>query len=434
MIVGSEVMSVEHSVWIGMLDVDSGCPVVGVNGPLLPTHRVARLLIRKHLAPIGYVQVPAVPIESLPRRARVAAEASLTEALQAHRHCGQPALQPGGATAAAGAGCFPHLSASAGPGVSVVVCTRDRAGELETCLSAMRRIAYEPLEILVVDNAPTSDATRELVAVLANDDPRIRYTTEPTPGLSVARNHGLAKARHDLVAFTDDDTSADPHWPAVLAGAFAADPSVVCVTGLIASTSLTTSSERYFEARYASQSPFEPRRFDLSSRPTKLYPFAAGVFGRGANFALRRSGVSTVGGFDPLLGAGSPGRGGEDLDMFLRVILAGGRIDYVPSALVWHRHRPDATALSEQLYAYGHGLGAYVAKHQHSRDLQVALLSHGIKHAWSLIRLMRVASRESQLGSRGSRLAVNELRGMLAGAVRYWLCRAKPYHRSSAPP
>jgi GT2 family glycosyltransferase len=112
--------------------------------------------------------------------------------------------------------------------------------------------------------------------------------------------------------------------------------------------------------------------------------------------------------------------------MFLRVILAGGRIHYVPSALVWHRHRTDARALSEQLYAYGHGLGAYVAKHLTSRDFQAALLGHGVRHAWSLVLLMRVASRESQLGPTAWRLAATEIRGIIAGAVRYWISRKPP--------
>ena len=55
--------------------------------------------------------------------------------------------------------------------------------------------------------------------------------------------------------------------------------------------------------------------------------------------------------------------------MFLRVILAGGRICYLPSALIWHRHRVDMSALGEQIYSYGYGLGAYVAKHLLNQQL-----------------------------------------------------------------
>src|SRR5215469_15625721 len=153
-------MSVEHSVWIGMLDVDGDRPI-GAIGPPLSSHRRARLLVRKHLAPIGYVDVPVAPAESLPRRAHEAAEQTLNGALQAHQHC-RPAELP---TGVAVDGCVPPGCtlapyATRGPGVSIVVCTRDRPNELETCLTAMQRLTYEPLEILVVDNAPSTDATR----------------------------------------------------------------------------------------------------------------------------------------------------------------------------------------------------------------------------------------------------------------------------------
>src|SRR6185437_8580535 len=104
----------------------------------------------------------------------------------------------------------------------------------------------------------------------------------------------------------------------------------------------------------------------------------------------------TLGEFDPLLGAGSPTRGGEDLDMFLRVILAGERLSYVPSALVWHRHRADVAALGEQIYSYGYGLGAYLAKHLLSRDLKLTVLGRGlIRQSGVVISRMRQASEAS---------------------------------------
>ena len=173
-----------------------------------------------------------------------------------------------------------------------------------------------------MDNAPHGDATRDAVTALAHDDPRIRYTCEPHAGLSRARNHGMARARYDIVAFTDDDTMVDSGWPSAIAAGFAADTDAVCVTGLVATSALDTGAERYFDSRYSWGEAFEPRRYDLAihRHPSRLYPFRAAIFGTGANFAVRRSALDRLGGFDPLLGAGSPGRGGEDLDMFLRVI------------------------------------------------------------------------------------------------------------------
>jgi cellulose synthase/poly-beta-1,6-N-acetylglucosamine synthase-like glycosyltransferase len=293
---------------------------------------------------------------------------------------------------------------------------------LRTCLRTLQQVTYDPIEIIVVDNAPTGDATREMVVAVAQDDPRIRYACETRPGLSRARNHGLAQAKYDIAAFTDDDTLVDPGWPSAVAAGFAADPEAVCVTGLVTSVSLDTGSERYFDSRYSWGEAFHPRRFDLTVHrdSSRLYPFSAGIFGTGANFAVRRSALARIGDFDPLLGAGAPGRGGEDLDMFLRLILSGGRICYMPSALVWHRHRADAEALREQIYSYGYGLGAYLAKHLLNRQLPAAILGRGLRQALSVIRRMRRATQDSQLKAGARRLGLTEVLGVVAGAACYY--------------
>src|SRR5215468_10336357 len=122
-------------------------------------------------------------------------------------------------------------------------------------------------------------------------DSRIRYVLERKPGLSNARNSGLAAASNDLVGFTDDDVRVDPGWASALVAGFAADPHTACVTGLVASRSLETAPERYFDSRYPWGEVFFPRRFDLAEHRdlSPGYPFIAGKFGTGANFAVRRS-------------------------------------------------------------------------------------------------------------------------------------------------
>jgi GT2 family glycosyltransferase len=264
--------------------------------------------------------------------------------------------------------------------------------------------------------------TWKAVTVLAQDDPRIRYTCELRPGLSRARNHGLNQAKYDIVAFTDDDVMVDSGWPGAVAAGFAGDSAAMCVTGLVASRALDTGSERYFDSRYSWGDAFEPRRYDLDAHrhPSRLYPFSAGIFGTGANFAVRRSAIASLGDFDPLLGAGSPSRGGEDLDMFLRVILAGGRICYLPSALVWHHHRADMHALGEQIYSYGYGLGAYLAKHLINRQLPAGMLGKGLRQVGTVVGRMRLATQESHLRTGGGRLGLTEARGVMAGALCYY--------------
>jgi GT2 family glycosyltransferase len=311
----------------------------------------------------------------------------------------------------------------------VVVCTRNRTEQLRSCLTALQQVTYEPVEFLVVDNAPIGTETWDLVMEFARSDSRFQYTTEPLPGLSRARNHGLGCAKFDLVAFTDDDITVDSGWPAALAAGFASDPDAVCVTGVVVPSALNTGAERYFDSRYAWGEAFEAQRYDLDEHrpPSRLYPFTAGIFGTGANFAVKRQAVAQLGGFDNLLGAGGPGRGGEDLDIFLRLVLAGGRICYVPSALVWHQHRSETGALASQIYSYGYGLGAYLAKHLLNRNFSVPFLMRGFtRKAIDTGHRMQSAAKSSQLNGRARQLALRESAGVAAGALRYYRATRRP--------
>ena len=78
------------------------------------------------------------------------------------------------------------------PAVTIAVCTRDRAPILRETLAHLRATvgeAPDAVEVLLVDNG-SSDATPEVAAWFA-DWPAFRSVTEPTPGLSHARNRAL---------------------------------------------------------------------------------------------------------------------------------------------------------------------------------------------------------------------------------------------------
>ena len=94
-----------------------------------------------------------------------------------------------------------------------------------------------------------------------------------------------------------------------------------------------------------------------------LHPYgmiAVQHLGVGANMAFRRRLLEEVGGFDTTLDVGTPSRGAGDLEMFHRVLSAGATIRYEPTALVWHQHRRDMTALRRQLYDNGRAFGVYL--------------------------------------------------------------------------
>lgn len=246
--------------------------------------------------------------------------------------------------------------------ISVVVCTRDRAEQLRACLHALLALEDGDVEVLVVDNSSTGSAAAMFDEV-AGADPRFRLVHEPKPGLSRARNRGLAEARGEVVAYTDDDVRVDPAWLDGVRAGFGSDRGVGCVTGLVAAAELEDPVQELFESKVSWSSSLERRRYSMrTDAGTGAFPYDAGRFGTGANFAVRRSLLLDLGGFDEALGAGSPTRGGEDLDAFVRVLLAGADVVYEPRAIVWHVHRSSAEELGRQVYAYGLGLSAYVTK------------------------------------------------------------------------
>ncbi len=159
-----------------------------------------------------------------------------------------------------------------------------------------------------------------------------------------------------------------------------------------------------------------PAVYDLRRPPADmpLFPFQFGVYGTGANFAVRRSVLFDLGGFDEALGVGSPTGGGEDIDFFVRVLLAGHHQAYEPDAVVWHRHRSDDSALAEQLHDYGLGLGAVVTKLLIDRATRGAVLSrvpHALRHIPRMLRVHDLAD----VDRTGSGLARTELKAMLQG-------------------
>ncbi|HTZ35757.1 MAG TPA: glycosyltransferase family 2 protein [Stellaceae bacterium] len=104
--------------------------------------------------------------------------------------------------------------------ISIVIPSYRRPADLARAIdSALAQqdipVAYE---IVVIDNDPErSGETVAQRAALASRVP-IRYVAEPRPGISHARNSGVAHAAGRYLAFLDDDEEAEPGW---LAGLFA---------------------------------------------------------------------------------------------------------------------------------------------------------------------------------------------------------------------
>ena len=269
------------------------------------------------------------------------------------------------------------VDASRLPSMSVVVCTREHPDVLERQLASLVRLDYPNYEVIVVDNAPRTDGTRNVCAKF----PTVRYVVEPRKGLDYARNTGWQVARNEVIAYTDDDACVDPGWLHGL-GYNYLDPKVTAVTGTTYPLELETPAQEYFE-RYGGMQRGFNRKIYRPGTWNAFYPLGSGRFGAGVNMSIRRATLEKMGGFDNALDVGSIARGCGDLDIFARVIKDGGILVYDPSAIVWHQHRKTMSQLRRQMFDYGWGFCAYVGKYAY--DLELGNQSVKMLRRWSAV-------------------------------------------------
>ena len=421
-----------HGEWPPILisDVELSQPLPRL--PLVPAavgvYGSARLLIRLHGQPLGIVSTLLPPAGMPPPDLARVVWSQLAPAIRAHLHADElsapDALSAAGLEPVGAPPCLVVRTGEPAQAVSVIVATHDRPELLSRCLGALANQSHSNFEVLVVDNAPTSDATSSLFLQNHGSDDRFDYILEESPGVSRAKNLGAAMARFDLLAFTDDDALPDPGWLSAITRAFAS-PQVSCVTGLTLPANLDTRAEQLFEDHVGFPSTFAPRLFDLGENrpPEPLFPYTTGQLGAGVNIALRTSVFRQLGGFDSALGTGTKSRGGEDLAMLLDLLQSGHQLAYEPAAIVRHRHRSDMIALRDQVFGYGVGLGAYLARSVAVRPSRLIGMGmhagRGLSHHASR-RQSRNGNHQSQFPAELKRL---ERLGMLYGPMAYLKAR-----------
>ena len=375
-----------------------------------PTYRAASILVRFDGCPLGKAVLPARNgVVVAPDLAATLIEACGMRYWQARVKRTLGLDQDG-------------LPATVSPSCSIAICTRERPEDLRRCLAAVSRLPDAGQEVLVIDNAPRTDATLRVT----EEFPAVRYIREDRPGLDVARNRALREARHEIVAFTDDDAIVDQGWLRALSRNFE-DPLVLCVTGLTLAAELETVAQESFERHTPFGRGFNRRVFDASFHN----PLQSGSMGAGVNMAVRREAVlGRLHGFDAALDAGTPTQSGGDHDLFTRVLTAGFRVVYDPAALVWHRHRREWRELSKAIQGYGTGVyAAWTKSLVVDRELTVLRMAWGWFLHDQLPALVRSILRQPH--RRSLRLALVELWGCALGPWAYLLSarRARAFSR-----
>ncbi|MGO8756756.1 MAG: glycosyltransferase [Terracidiphilus sp.] len=219
---------------------------------------------------------------------------------------------------------------------TVILCTYNRAQSLQKALAsaaAMSLPESDEWDFLAVDNN-SNDGTREVIEEFCRRFPsRFRYVFEPRPGKSYALNTGIEQARGDVLAFMDDDVEVDPNWLRNLTAPLH-DGKWAGVGG-----------------RILPEKGFLPQRWMDTSTPDGLAPLA--ILDRGSearelseapygtNMAFRKGMFEKYGGFREDLGPRpETDLKCEDAEFGSRLLAAGERFLYEPSAIVYHTIPP----------------------------------------------------------------------------------------------
>jgi GT2 family glycosyltransferase len=293
------------------------------------------------------------------------------------------------------------------PAVTVAIATADRAEALERCLASVALGTRTPDEIVVVDQSRGS-ATRVVTDAAALP---VTYIADTGRGLGRAQNLAFAAATWPVIAVLDDDCVADERWIESIAATFATDPELAGLAG-----------------RVLPLEPAPPGTVAISTRPSTIrrrfgFTLEPWNVGSGNNFALRRDWFERIGGCDERLGPGAEGRGGLDLDLFYRLLRAGGPMVYEPSVLVFHETKPRHERVSRRA-AYGYGMGAAAVFRHRERDPR----AYGLLRTWIAYRIRLLARALVQRRLR----SVHEELLMLGGTARGVLFALR--HDVASPP
>ena len=192
------------------------------------------------------------------------------------------------------------------PTLAVIVAAHDEAAVLPVTLAALLAQTDPPDAIVIADDG-SNDGTGEMLiarygliaespdvpGVGSASHPSLRWLRLPHGGKARALNAAIGHLRHDVVLTVDADTLLDPEAIAAVRRAFAAEPELAAVTGVITPVCPSSASGRVFQWFQT----YEYIRNFLSRYAWMQMDSLLLISGAFAGF--RRQAVVAVGGFDP---------------------------------------------------------------------------------------------------------------------------------------
>lgn len=214
--------------------------------------------------------------------------------------------------------------------LSVVIPVFNGASTISQQIEAVLAGMDKSMELVVVDNRSTDD-TAVIVERFTRSDPRVRLVVaHEKEGEPYARNIGVMNARFQRIAFCDADDIVGIGWSSEMLRVLEASG---YATGPVDVERLNPPWLAGFRGR---------EMFSTIPQTLGGIPFA-----HGCNFGIQKKTFETVGGFDEdfLIGC--------DVEFAIRVHNAGIKLDWVPDAIVYYRHRSSNRDRLRQAMSFG---------------------------------------------------------------------------------
>ena len=232
------------------------------------------------------------------------------------------------------------------PLISIIVPVYNGEKTITACVESIidQEFSKEEYEIIVVDNKST-DKTREIVEkfhikLVSEDEIQSSYA---------ARNLGVTIAKGEIILFIDADCIAKKDWISKIIEGFN-DPEVGAIGGEIDDAQPSTLVERFL-------SDIHPLKNCMKFEGVFLPILIT------ANAAFRKNLFIRLGGFKQNLYTIA------DIDLSWRLLLETKyKINYVPDAIVFHKHRTTLKGMYKQQYRSGLGIILLDAMYKRFRD------------------------------------------------------------------
>ena len=238
--------------------------------------------------------------------------------------------------------------ASCGPAVSIVIPCRNEARHIEACLRGVLAFVSPPggFEVVVADGM-SEDGTRDVIARVAAEDPRVRLIDNPKRTTPCALNAGIRAARAGIVARIDAHSDYAPDY---LCQCLA----VMDETGAenVGGPWLARGGgylQRAIAATFASPFAVGGARAHLAEHEGPVDTVYLGCF--------RKQFLFDIGLFDEDLVRN------QDDELNFRILRAGGSIWQSPRIRSWYSPRSSLTALYRQYFQYGYWKVLVIRKH-----------------------------------------------------------------------